>query len=242
MPAWAGRRPKCWPAISDPQHPGRHAGRRWHADRAWVSHRPLGSRPAGASRGPRAEATGRRAVCRLLHRSVRRPHARHGRHVRQSALSQRRGDFVSAADSFAAHAARRAGRGHLRQRFAGHDAGPGRHGRIALRARARRRDVAAGRGRERRPNPIDRRPLCARRNHAGSGGRVGLQGLREPRRRLPISGHGRHQPGRGRGLGHVAAALGLGPQRAADLARHGPTQRAGLGRNWPSARSRYGRS
>ena len=73
-----------------------------------------------------AQAGRRRAVRRLLLRSVRRPHAGHDRHVRQPALSQRRGDRVSPADSLAAHAARRAGRGHLRQGTAGHDAGAGR--------------------------------------------------------------------------------------------------------------------
>ena len=38
-------------------------------------------------------------------RSVRRPHARHDRHVRQPAVSQRRGDRAAAADSLAAAAA-----------------------------------------------------------------------------------------------------------------------------------------
>ncbi len=83
------------------------------------------------------------AVCRVLFRSVRRAHAGHGRHVRQPALSQRCGDRVSPADSLAADAARRAGRGHLRQGVAGHDAGPGRHARFAVRAGSRRRDAAA---------------------------------------------------------------------------------------------------
>ena len=108
-----------------------------------LSHGPLGSRPARAEAAARAQAGRRRAVRRLLLRSVRRPHAGHGRHVRQPAVSQRRRDRLSPADSLAAHAARRARRGDVRQGTAGDDDGAGRHARLAVRARARRRDAAA---------------------------------------------------------------------------------------------------
>ena len=45
-------------------HPGRPAGRRRHADRARLPHRPLGGRPAGARGGARARPPGRAAVRR----------------------------------------------------------------------------------------------------------------------------------------------------------------------------------
>ena len=62
----------------------------------------------------------------LLHRSLRRPHAGHHGHVRQPAVSQRRGHRVPPADPLAAHAPRRDRRGHLRQGPARHDDGAGR--------------------------------------------------------------------------------------------------------------------
>ena len=81
-----------------------------------------------------------------VHRSVRRPHAGHDRHVRQPAVSQRRGDGVPPADPLAADAQRRARRRHLRQGPAGDDDGAGGDPRSAVRARARRRDAAADDG------------------------------------------------------------------------------------------------
>ena len=60
-----------------------------------------------------------------VHRSVRRPHAGHDRHVRQPAVSQRRGDCAAPADPLAADAARRARRRDLRQGPAGDDDGAG---------------------------------------------------------------------------------------------------------------------
>ena len=78
------------------------------------------------------------------------------------------------------------------------------------------------RGRRRRQDPVDRRPLSPRRAHAGRGRRAGLPGLRQPRRRLPVPGDGRHVAGRRRGARHHAAARRAGPVRPADLARHGP--------------------
>ena len=52
--------------------------------------------------------------------------------------------------------------------------------------------------------------------------RAGLPGLRQPRRRLPVPGDGRHVAGRRRGTRHHASARRAGPLRPADLARHGP--------------------
>ena len=52
-------------------------------------------------------ADGAAPVRRLLHRSVRRPHAGHDRHVRQPRLPERRRDGAAAADPIAADAARR---------------------------------------------------------------------------------------------------------------------------------------
>ena len=92
-------------AVPDPQHAGRPARRRRHADRARLSHRALGGRPAGARRRPRSCA--RWAACRspaYCHRSVRRPHAGHDGHVRQPAVPQRRGDRLPPADPLAADA------------------------------------------------------------------------------------------------------------------------------------------
>ena len=70
--------------------------------------------------------------------------------------------------------------------------------RLAVRAGARRRQLAAERGRRRRQDPIDRRPLCARRNLAGRSRGAGLQRLRVAGRRLPVPGHGGHGASRGR--------------------------------------------
>ena len=70
------------------------------------------------------------------------------------------------ADPLAADAAGRPRRGHLRQGAAGDDDGPGGDARLAVRARARRRDAAADRRRGRRQDPDDRRPLRPRRAHA----------------------------------------------------------------------------
>ena len=51
-----------------------------HADRARLSHRPLGSRPARAGRGPRNRSRSAASRSpRFCHRSVRRPHAGHRR-------------------------------------------------------------------------------------------------------------------------------------------------------------------
>ena len=108
--------------------------------------------------------------------------------------------------------------------------------RVAVRAGARRRNVARHRGRRCRQGAIDRRPLRARRNHARRGRGAGLPRLRLARRRLPVPGHGRHVASRGRGIGLVAAAFGARALGPADLARHGPPQRAGL---VESARARH---
>ena len=111
------------PAVPHPQHAGRPARRRRHADRARLSHRALGDRPAGPGRGGGAAPPAGHPVRRGLLRSVRRPHAGHDRHVRQPALSQRRRDRLPPAHPLAAAAAGRAGRRHLRQGPAGDDDG-----------------------------------------------------------------------------------------------------------------------
>ena len=49
-------------AVPDPQHAGRHSRARRHADRAGLSHRPLGGRPARAGGGRGARRA--RAACR----------------------------------------------------------------------------------------------------------------------------------------------------------------------------------
>ena len=51
----------------------------------------------------------------------------------------------------------------------------------------------------RRQDPVDRRPLLARRARPQGGRRAGLPGLRHGRRRLPVPRHGGHGAGRGRG-------------------------------------------
>ena len=73
------------------------------ADRARLSHRPLGDRTARATK-PRETLRARRrdSVRGVLQRSVRRTHAGHDRHVRQPALSQRRGDRDAPSHSLAA--------------------------------------------------------------------------------------------------------------------------------------------
>ena len=62
------------------------------------------------------------------------------------------------------------------------------------------------------------------------GGRARLPGLCQPRRRLPVPGHGGHRAGRGRGARAGAAARGADPFGPAALARHGATLGAGPGR------------
>ena len=165
-------------------------------------------------------------VRRLLHRSVRRPHAGHHRHDGQPALSQRRRDGAAPADPLAADAAGRARRRHLRQGTAGDDDGPGGDARSALRAGARRRDAAADGGRGRRQGADHRRPLRARaKSRLRAGGGAGLPRLRLARRRLPVSRHGGDVAGRRRSAGPVAAARRAGAVGPADLARHGPPLR-----------------
>ena len=79
-PAWAGTPAEVAPrSVPDPEHPGRPARRRRHADRPGLSHRPLGDRPAGAGGGRGAEAAGRGPVRRHGLRPLRRPDAGDGR-------------------------------------------------------------------------------------------------------------------------------------------------------------------
>ena len=81
--------------------------------------------------------------------------------------------------------------------------------------------LPAGRSRGRGARADDRRPLRARRHHAGGGGRPRVPRLRVAGRRLPVPRHRRDVPGRRRGAGHVAWPLRARAFRPADLARHG---------------------
>ena len=89
------------------EHDGRAARRGRHADRARLSHRALGDRPARARSGARRCArAGAVPVRGVLQRPVRRPHAGHDRDVRQPRLPQRRGDRDAPADPLAADGVR----------------------------------------------------------------------------------------------------------------------------------------
>ena len=110
------------PAVPHPQHAGRHPRARRPADRARLSHRALGGRPAHAGGGRGADGARGPAVRGLLLRPVRRPHPGHDRHDGQPRLSQRRGDRAAPPDPLAADAAWRARRRHVRQGPAGDDA------------------------------------------------------------------------------------------------------------------------
>ena len=111
--------------VPHPLDPGRRAGRRRHAGRARLPHRPLGGRAARTGGGAGARPPGRAAVRRARLRPVRRPHAGHDRDVRLAPLPQRRGARPPAARPLAAAPARRHRRRHLRQGPAG-DADGGR--------------------------------------------------------------------------------------------------------------------
>ena len=153
--------------IPDPQHPRRHPRGRRHARRAGLSHRPLGSRPAHGRRGQGTQVARRHPLRRLLHRSLRRPHAGHHRHVRFPALPQRRRLGLPAPHPLPAHAPRRNRRGHLRQGASRHDDGARRHPRPARHPAARRRHAAARRGRGCGRRAIRRRALRPRTNDPG---------------------------------------------------------------------------
>ena len=159
------------------------------------------------------------------HRSVRRAHPGHHRHVRQPALPQRRRHDDAPPDPLLADAQGRAGHRHLRQGPAGDHDGPGGQRRPAGPRRARRRDPARSRSRGRRDRADDRRALQPRPDRPGLRRRDGLQGVRLLRGRLPVFGHGGHGPGRRRGAGH-------GPRRTAPWPP--PASRSGW--TWPTAR------
>ncbi len=155
-------------------------------------------------------------------RPLRRPHPGHGGDDGQPALSQRRGHRLPPIDPLVAPPQGRDRRGHVRQGAARHDARAGRLPRPARRGRPGRRDAPAVSRRGRGQDPIDRRPLLPRRNHAGRGRRAGLQGLRDARRRLPVPRDGRHGAGRGRGPGPDRPARGPRALGSADLEGCGP--------------------
>ena len=138
------------------------------AHRARLSHRPLGSRPAGGGSGARAEVAARHSLRRGLHRSLRRPHAGHDRHDGLAALSQRCRHRAAPPDALAAHRQRRDRHRHLRQGSAGDDDGAGVAGGEARRAGSRRRHAAARVRRGRGQGADHRRALCAAADHARS--------------------------------------------------------------------------
>ena len=185
-------------------------------------------------RGRRRDAArGRhRAVRRVLQRSVRRPHAGHGRDVRQPAVPQRRRDRHAPTDSLAAAASGRHGHRDLRQGTAGDDAGA-----RGLRATCPAIIVPGG---VTLP-AIDGedagkiQSIGARFAHGlitlDDAADAGLPRLRHARRRLSVPRHGRDVAGRRRGARHDAAAQRA---RAVRRSRSGSTWRgAPRCASWP---------
>ena len=60
MPAWDGTRAAARSRVPDFEHAWRLARREWRSHRAGISHRPLGSRPAGGGGRARVEGSARR--------------------------------------------------------------------------------------------------------------------------------------------------------------------------------------
>ena len=144
--------------ISDALDARRHSRGGWHADRARLSHRTLGSRVAARSRGGRVQRRRRHSVCGGVHRSVRRPIAGHDGDVRQPAVPKRRGHGLPPADSIAADAPRCARRRDVRQGPARDDDGARGEPRSACGAGAGRRHACC-RSRARTPARF-RRSAC----------------------------------------------------------------------------------
>ena len=118
---------------------------------------------------------------------------------------------LPAIDPLAAHAARRDGRGHVRQGFARDDAGAWQGARPAVRARARRSDAAAQR-QAKTPAKCNRSVLVTpTANSRSRKRRSWLPCLCFAGRRLPVPGHGGHVAGGGRGAWNGAAAFGPCP-------------------------------
>ena len=200
--------------VPDPEHARRLARGKRRSHCARISQRPLGSGPAGGRSRARAEIAARHTFCRSLHRSLRRPHARHYGHDGLAALSQRCRHSSSQIDALAAHGQRRDGRGHVRQGTACDDDGAGVVGVEARGTGSRRRHAAARARRGRGQGADHRRTFRAAANHARICRRGGLPRLRLTRRRLPVSGYGGHGTGRRRGAGAFVAtyrACALGP-------------------------------
>ena len=85
------------------------------------------------------------------------------------------------------------------------------------------------RGRRRRQSPVHGRALCPRAGHPGRSRRAGLPRLRLAGRRLPVPGHGGHQPGGRRSLGAVGDPLRPGALRPTHLAGYGQALGPGAG-------------
>jgi len=142
------------------------------------------------------------------------PHARHARHVRQPAVSQRRCADFSPAHPLAADAFGRHRRRDVRQRTAGNDDGSGCNERSAVRAGAGRCHIAARERRRCGENSDPRRAICTRTHFVAGGGRPRLPRVRHTRRRLPISRHGGDLASGGGSVRDVTSTLGaraLGP-------------------------------
>ena len=218
------------PAVPDPLDARGHPRAGRPAGRAGLSHGPLGGRAphAGGRRGaPRPRVP---PVRRLRHRPLRRPDPGDGRDDGQPPLPERRRAGVPPAHPLAAHAAGRPRRRHLRQGPAGDDDGPRGDAESAVRPGAGRRDPARPRRGGRRQGAVHRRALRARRDHPRARRGPGLPRLRLGRRRLPVPGHRRDLPGRGRSARPRPAPLGPGAVGPADLARHGAALRPRAGR------------
>ena len=120
---WTADRGRARP-VPHPEHARRPARARWPADRAGLSHGPLGDRHPRPGSGRGIEAARRRPVRRHGLRPVRRADPGDGRDDGQPALSQRRGHRLPPLDPLAAAPQRSARDRHLRQGAARHDDGP----------------------------------------------------------------------------------------------------------------------
>ena len=176
----------------DPEHAGRPARARRPADRARVSHGPLGDRLLVRRGGRGAETPRRSAVRGDGLGPLRRPNAGHGRHDGQPAVSQRRCHRLPPLDPLAAAAQGRAGNRHLRQGPAGDDDGAGGVEAPRRRAGARRRDSAA---RATAKTPARSNRSAPRYAHGElsllEAAELGCRACAQPGRRLPVPRDGR---------------------------------------------------
>ena len=208
--------------IPDAVDARRHSRRRRHADRARLSHRSLGGRPADGS-GRAAIQVGRRRS-RLPRRApIRATADRRARPAMFDSLPFR---------NDAATVFRRLIRSLPTRRGVLGVATCDKGLPAMMMALAASRDlpcvlVPGGvtllpiEGEDAGARPDHRRAIRARRHHARAGGRCRVPHLRVARRRMPVPRHGRDCAGGGRGARHVARALGARAVGPSHLARHG---------------------